>query len=66
MCNGIRSLYAIVKISSEFNALNGGVTSSLALHVDLLKLSDGHNEGFILYHKKLCNRGWLLKHLWSQ
>lgn len=53
MRKGIHSLYAIIKTSIEHNALNGDAYIFISSSRKSVKVIRWHNEGFILYHKKL-------------
>ena len=57
MRKGIHSLYAIIKTSIAHNALNGDAYIFIGSSRKSVKIIKWHNEGFILYNKKLeCNR----------
>lgn len=53
MRKGIHSLYSIIKTNSEFNALSGDAYIFISASRKSVKVIRWHNEGFILYHKKL-------------
>lgn len=53
MRKGIHSLYSIIKTRSEFNALGGDAYIFISASRKSVKVIRWHNEGFVLYHKKL-------------
>ena len=53
MRKGIHSLYSLVKTKSELNALSGDAYIFISASRKSVKIIRWHNEGFILYHKKL-------------
>ena len=53
MRKGIHSLYSLIKTDSELNALNGDGYIFISASRKSIKVIRWHNEGFILYHKKL-------------
>lgn len=53
MRKGIHSLYSIIKTSSDLDPLSGDAFIFISASRKSVKVIRWHNEGFILYHKKL-------------
>ncbi|MFI3263316.1 MAG: IS66 family insertion sequence element accessory protein TnpB [Rikenellaceae bacterium] len=53
MRKGIKSLYFIVNQSEELKATSGDVFVFVSNNRKSIKLLRWHNEGFVLYHKRL-------------